>query len=55
MTHCLASGGDTVRRREATLAIARAFLKDAPILILDEPTSALDARTESTLLDALAA
>jgi ATP-binding cassette subfamily B protein/subfamily B ATP-binding cassette protein MsbA len=35
------------------LAIARAFLKNAPILILDEPTSALDARTESLLLDAL--
>ena len=42
------SGGEKQR-----LAIARAFLKDAPILILDEPTSALDARTESTLLDAL--
>jgi len=35
------------------LSIARAFLKDAPVLILDEPTSALDARTESMLLDAL--
>jgi ABC-type multidrug transport system fused ATPase/permease subunit len=35
------------------LSIARAFLKDAPILILDEPTSALDARTESLLLEAL--
>jgi ATP-binding cassette subfamily B protein/subfamily B ATP-binding cassette protein MsbA len=42
------SGGEKQR-----IAIARAFLKDAPILILDEPTSALDARTESTLLDAL--
>jgi ABC-type multidrug transport system fused ATPase/permease subunit len=29
------------------LAIARAFLKDAPILILDEPTSALDVETEN--------
>jgi ABC-type multidrug transport system fused ATPase/permease subunit len=35
------------------LAIARAFLKDAPILILDEPTSALDARTEGALMQAL--
>jgi ATP-binding cassette subfamily B protein len=35
------------------IAIARAFLKDAPILILDEPTSALDAQNEAWLLDAL--
>lgn len=42
------SGGEKQR-----LSIARAFLKDAPILILDEPTSALDGRTESALLDAL--
>jgi ATP-binding cassette, subfamily B, bacterial len=42
------SGGEKQR-----LSIARAFLKDAPVLIMDEPTSALDARTEGLLLDAL--
>ncbi|MEO8356343.1 MAG: thiol reductant ABC exporter subunit CydD [Chloroflexota bacterium] len=38
------SGGQAQR-----LALARAFLKDAPILILDEPTSSLDPGTESVL------
>lgn len=35
------------------IAIARAFLKDAPILILDEPTSALDLRTEAAVVENL--
>lgn len=35
------------------LAIARAFLKNAPVLILDEPTSALDAETEERLMQTL--
>jgi ATP-binding cassette, subfamily B, bacterial len=35
------------------ICIARAFLRDAPVLVLDEPTSAIDSRTESVILDAL--
>jgi ATP-binding cassette subfamily B protein len=42
------SGGERQR-----ICVARAFLKDAPILILDEPTSSIDSRTERVILDAL--
>jgi ATP-binding cassette subfamily B protein len=45
---CRLSGGERQR-----LGIARAFLKDAPVLILDEPTSAVDIHTEQQIMRAM--
>jgi ATP-binding cassette, subfamily B, bacterial len=42
------SGGERQR-----ISLARAFLKDAPILILDEPTSSVDMQTESAIVEVL--
>jgi ATP-binding cassette subfamily B protein len=42
------SGGERQR-----IALARAFLKDAPLLILDEPTSSVDVATEAVIVDAM--
>jgi ATP-binding cassette subfamily B protein len=42
------SGGERQR-----ISLARAFLKDAPILILDEPTSSVDLKTEAGIMEAM--
>jgi ATP-binding cassette subfamily B protein len=42
------SGGERQR-----ISLARAFLKDAPLLILDEPTSSVDVKTEGVIIDAM--
>ncbi len=42
------SGGERQR-----IALARAFLRDAPVLILDEPTSSVDIQTEDAILEAM--
>jgi ATP-binding cassette subfamily B protein len=42
------SGGERQR-----LGLARAFLRDAPILILDEPTSSVDVQTEAAIMEAV--
>ncbi len=42
------SGGERQR-----IGLARAFLRDAPILILDEPTSSVDVHTEAGIMDAV--
>ena len=42
------SGGERQR-----ISLARAFLKDAPILILDEPTSSVDMKTEAVIVEAM--
>lgn len=42
------SGGERQR-----ISLARAFLKDAPILVLDEPTSSVDVKTEALIIDAM--
>ena len=42
------SGGERQR-----ISLARAFLKDAPILLLDEPTSSVDVQTEAAIMESM--
>ena len=46
-------GGHLSVGQRQRIGIARAFLKNAPILLLDEPTSALDPSTESAIMDTI--
>lgn len=44
----LLSGGERQR-----ISLARAFLKNAPVLMLDEPTSSIDTKTEEAIMEAM--
>jgi ABC-type multidrug transport system fused ATPase/permease subunit len=46
-------GGHLSVGQRQRIGIARAFLKNAPILLLDEPTSALDPSTESAIMETI--
>ena len=46
-------GGHLSVGQRQRIGIARAFLKNAPILLLDEPTSALDPATEAAIMETI--
>ena len=52
-SHVGERGGHLSVGQRQRIGIARAFLKNAPILLLDEPTSALDPTTESAIMDTI--
>jgi ABC-type multidrug transport system fused ATPase/permease subunit len=52
-THIAEAGGGLSGGERQRLSVARAILKDAPLLILDEPTSSLDAISEEIVFAAL--
>jgi ATP-binding cassette subfamily B protein/subfamily B ATP-binding cassette protein MsbA len=52
-THVGERGGHLSVGQRQRIGIARAFLKNAPILLLDEPTSALDPETEKVIMETI--
>ncbi|MBO4999046.1 MAG: ABC transporter ATP-binding protein [Lachnospira sp.] len=52
-THLTAGGSNLSVGQRQRIAIARAFLKDSPIILMDEPSSALDVQSEKMIYQAM--